>query len=352
MTAMPAEDHAYGTLARIGLPVTGHAEWQKFCARPAKEQRRHVGPQVELINFIISEHDVDIPLPPLVGVCTKCKGVFFCECNLPAIIASSSQRDRSRSRKRAPPPPGMVAVQQLLGEANQEITQQFADTGKMNQDQHRHGKIPKGFADIGNPPPAPLFNSTSTHSLGASGPQKELIEVMALLPEKTWCMDRCRPVLQNAIEDLRISVWLSKDADITRHVDKVVGSLPTKMKFKIGITVDPEWRYYRASYAYTLATSKEKDGVQYEGMILVYVHPVRDVVGAFETCLIDKYQIDIVHKSRTANIKRDFDGHLRYDHSDEETEHGPGPHFLYIVYGQPGPRWRSNEPARKRRRVC
>ena len=163
-------------------------------------------------------------------------------------------------------------------------------------------------------------------------------------------MDRCRPVLQNAIEDLRISVWLSKDTDIVRHVHKVVRSLPTQKKFKIGITEDPEWRYWRAPYAYTLPKSKEGDGVQYEGMILVYVHPVRDVVGAFETCLIDKYKEDILHKSRLANIKVDFDDHIRYDDSDEETEHGPGPHCLYIVYGEPGPKWRSNEP--KRRRVC
>jgi len=240
----------------------------------------------------------------------------------------------------------MVAVQQLLGEANQEITQQFADTGKMNQDQHRHGKIPKGFADIGNPPPAPLFNSTSTHSLGASGPQKELIEVMAVLPTKTTRMERCRPMLQNALEDLRISVWLSKDADIVRHVHKVVCSLPTQMKFKIGITEDPEWRYYEAPYAYTLAKYKERDGVQYEGMILVLVHPVRDVVAAFETCLINKYKEDILHKSRIANIKVDFDDHIRYDDSDEETEHGAGPHCLYIVYGESAPKWRSNAGGR------
>ena len=109
------------------------------------------------------------------------------------------------------------------------------------------------------------------------------------------------------------------------------------MKFKIGITVDPEWRYYEAPYAYCRPCSQNRDGVRYEGMIIVYAHPVRDVVCAFETSLITLFKENLHFKCRIANVKEDFDNHICFSDSDEEMEHAPGPHCLYISYGLPCP---------------
>ena len=116
----------------------------------------------------------------------------------------------------------------------------------------------------------------------------------------------------------------------------MVASLPLNLKFKIGITVDPDYRYYRASYAYNKLSAQERDGVRYSGMIIVYVHPVRSTVEMFEENMIDKFTAD-EFKRRCVNVKKDLDDHIRFDHSDEEKTSASGPHCAYIVYGLPSP---------------
>ncbi len=36
-------------------------------------------------------------------------------------------------------------------------------------------------------------------------------------------------------------------------------------------------------------------------------------------------------------MKEDFDNHIAFDDSEEESEHAPGPHVLYVTYGVPCP---------------
>ena len=73
---------------------------------------------------------------------------------------------------------------------------------------------------------------------------------------------------------------------------------------------------------------------------MVYVHPVRSVICAFETCLIVQYKKNEEFRNRLANVKEDFDDHITFEDSDEESVHAAGPHCLYITHGLPGPKHR------------
>lgn len=138
----------------------------------------------------------------------------------------------------------------------------------------------------------------------------------------------------------RISVWLPRDTHCVRHVKSVIASLSREMMFKIGITVNPMFRYYEAWYAYSKAHAQQRDGVIYEGMILVYVHPMRDTVSMFEHNMICVCKGDPTLRHRCANVKEDFDNHITYDDSDEERAEAAGPHVPYIVWGRRCPKLR------------
>ena len=256
----------------------------------------------------------DDPMPRAPPVCVRCNGLWICKCGIWHVTPSS----RSRSISRSPPPvfPAIAEIRAL----------------RESQDEKDGGVGPRAarppYSRAARPPPAVACWLTWC--------QTDWEAVKALLEDDVLRLERCEPMFTEALADMNTSVWLSKDKDYIRHIERVVASIPVEFKFKIGITVDPDNRYYRAHYAYDKQRAQERDGVLYSGMIIVYVHPYRSTVGMLETSTIDKYTRN-EFKHRCVNVKRDFDDHIRFDHSDEEKKSAPGPHCAYIVWGLPGP---------------
>jgi hypothetical protein len=228
----------------------------------------------------------------------------------------------------------MLLIQQLRFTGNREKKPRQAEVNntKMDSGTTASGKVASSAAGGGS--------SRCFAPPRGGGPQTDLEAVMALLNEGVLRLERTKPMLQRALEDMRMQVWLSPDTDYVRHLKRVIDSLSHQMKFKVGITVCPESRYYQARYAYCLPSAQERDGVRYEGMIIIYVHAVRDVVGIMEHTFIHILKENVHLKNRLANVKVDFDNHIEFDHSDEETEAAPGPHSVYIVWGPPIPKCR------------
>ena len=262
----------------------------------------------------------DDPMPRAPPVCVRCNGLWICKCGIWRVTPSS----RSRSISRSPPPvfPAIAEIRAL----------------RESQDEKDGGVGPRAarppYRRAARPPPAVAFPSECGGAHVPGQPDWEAVE--ALLEDDVLLLERCKPMFIEALADINISVWLPKDKDYARHMEQVVASLPLNLKFKIGITVDPDYRYYRASYAYNKLSAQERDGVRYSGMIIVYVHPVRSTVAMFEVNMIDKFTAN-EFKHRCVNVKRDFDDHIHFDHSDEEKTSASGPHCAYIVWGLPGP---------------
>jgi hypothetical protein len=308
-----------------GLPVAGHGEWMAFLSLPRAEQDAHLQPQMQNMmqcwNIILAGND-DVPLPRAPPVCVKCNGLWLCKC---AIIEYSHKCRRSRSRSRS----RSISVFPAIAEIR---------ALRESQDKKDGGVGPRAarppYSRAARPPPAVAFPSEGGGAHVPGQPDWEAVE--ALLEDDVLLLERCKPMFIEALADINTSVWLPKDKDYVRHMEQVVASIPLNLKFKIGITVDPDYRYYRASYAYNKLSAQERDGVCYSGMIIVYVHPVRSTVAMFEVNMIDKFTAN-EFKHRCVNVKRDFDDHIRFDHSDEEKTSASGPHCVYIVYGLPGP---------------
>ena len=329
-----------------GFPVASPTEWQQFLALPIEEQRPHLQAHSECLNAVLDgmPDPFTNPLPGVPIVCVACKDVWCCRCterNVHRLCKDKwlchqpywdcrSQTWRPRSRSPPPPPPGIVFIQQLGLTENKEKKLRQAEVKNTKMDP-RSGTTASGKV---------ASSAAGGGSSRITGPQTDLEAVMARLDKGVLRLERTKPMLQLALEDLRMQVWLSPDTDYVRHVRRVVDSLPHHMNFKVGITVCPEARYYHARYAYCLPSAQERDGVRYEGMIIVYVHAVRDVVGMMEHTFIHILKVNVHLKSRVANVKVDFDNHIEFDHSDEETEAAPGPHSFYIVWGPPIPKCR------------
>lgn len=308
-----------------GLPVDGHDEWMQLLSLPRAEQVAHLQPQMEnmtrCLDILFAGND-DVPMPCAPPVCVRCNGLWQCVCAVRSV--HECRRRRSRSISRSPPPvfPAIAEIRAL----------------RESQDKKDGGVGPRAarppYSRAARPPPAVAFPSESG---GAHvGGQTDWEAVKALLEDDVLLLERCEPMFIEALADDNTSVWLPKDKYLSRHMEQVVASLPLNLKFKIGITVDPDYRYYRASYAYNKLSAQERDGVRYSGMIIVYVHAVRSTVAMFEENMIDKFTAN-EFKRRCVNVKKDFDDHIRFDHSDEEKTSASGPHCVYIVYGLPGP---------------
>jgi len=267
---------------------------------------------IQCLDIILSGNDDPLPRAP--PVCVRCNGAWCCVCDIWYVC----RRSRSRSISRSPPPafPAIAEIRAL----------------RESQDKKDGGVGPRAarppYSRAARPPPAVACWLTWC--------QTDWEAVKALLEDDVLLLERCEPMFIEALADINTSVWLPKDKDYTRHIQRVVASIPKEYKFKIGITVDPDNRYYGAHYAYSKHRAQERDGVLYSGMIIVYVHPIRSTVSMLEMSQIDKYTTN-EFKHRCVNVKRDFDDHIRFDHSDEEKKSAPGPHCVYIVYGLPGP---------------
>ncbi len=310
-----------------GLPVAGHGEWMALLSLPRAEQDAHLQPQmqnmIQCLDIILAGND-DVPLPRAPPVCVRCNGLWLCVCGIIG-YSHKCRRSRSRSISRSPPPvfPAIAEIR----------------ASRESQDKKDKGVGPRAarppYGRAARPPPAVAFPSEGGGAHVPGQPDWEAVE--ALLEDDVLLLERCKPMFIEALADINTSVWLPKDKYFARHMEQVVASLPLNLKFKIGITVDPDYRYYRASYAYNKLSAQEKDGVRYSGMIIVYVHPVRSTVAMFEADMIDKFTAN-EFKHRCVNVKKDFDDHIHFDHSDEEKTSASGPHCVYIVYGLPGPR--------------
>lgn len=170
--------------------------------------------------------------------------------------------------------------------------------------------------------------------LGSPKGQRSWEEVAPLLSDSVACLERCKKVLQQILDDChRIYLWLPSDGRIDQHVKQVVRNLLPGHHFKIGITDNPPRRFYEPWYAYWKEHAKSKDRIAYEGMYVVYMHQSRSTVAMAEHCLISFYTNDCLFKKRCANRKDDLDDHIRHDESDEERSDSPGPHFLYVAFG-------------------
>ena len=308
-----------------GLPVAGHDEWMQLLSLPRAEQAAHLQPQMQnmtqCLDIIVAGND-DVPLPRAPPVCVRCNGLWLCVCAVRSVHECRRRRSRSISRS---PSPVFPAIAELRA-------------SRESQDKKDGGLGPRAarppYGRAARPPPAVAFPSESG---GAHvGGQTDWEAVKALLEDDVLLLERCKPMFIEALADINTSVWLPKDKDYIRHIEQVVASIPLELKFKIGITVDPDYRYYGAHYAYDKPRAQEKDGVRYSGMIIVYVHPVRSTVAMLEVNMIHNFTTN-EFKRRCVNVKRDFDDHIRFNHSDEEKESAPGPHCVYIVYGLPGP---------------
>ena len=255
--------------------MNGAAAWQQFLGRPREQQQTILGPQIQLLRDVLDEKP--LMAEPLPVTCSVCKAPLFCTCRsmseeARAEVRASEEaraevraaiRIKQRSRSPPPPPPGMVYIQQLRGTTSQELRKQPVQCQKSPTVTLCHQS---GAAAAAAPAAA-----AATQTQRPPGPfgQTDWESVSALLDGKTKSLERCQPMIENALADLRLSVWLPRDKNIARHVEHVVRALPPAMRFKIGVTVDPDWRYYQADYAYCKQKSMLRDGVRYEGMIVV-----------------------------------------------------------------------------------
>ena len=329
------------------FPVEGAAGWQNFLAQPSEVQTQHYQPQIHCMMAVLdramkNDDDADPlsdPLPTLPIVCVACKDGWQCRCahNETHRLCTDTwlcnsrhwdcktQKEIPRSRSPSPPPPSMVKIQQLHFSGNLEK------------------KIRKAETDPHRVPPVKcakhrLADGSRTHSISvrAADSQTDWESVRALLHPKVLKLERTRPEVTWALEDLCTTICLCKHTDYQGHLADVVLSLPKEMRFKVGITVNLRNRFYEARYAYSTPGAAHLDGIAYEGWILVYVHWNREVVSHVEHGAIKlfKHGQKGIDTTRCANRKEDCDNHFVFDsQSDEEKPSAPGPHWVYIAWG-------------------
>jgi hypothetical protein len=157
--------------------------------------------------------------------------------------------------------------------------------------------------------------------------------IKKLLPEKVLRLERCKGMFEALLEDLHASVWLPPDGNVLPHVQRVIGALLPGHHFKFGIAIDALDRLHHAEYAYRKPETQQREGVKFEGMYVVYVHPVRAVVAFAEHACIHYFKENCLTSARCVNKKADLDDQKHFDDSDEEREDAQGPHVLYITFG-------------------
>ncbi len=180
----------------------------------------------------------------------------------------------------------------------------------------------------------PTSSSQPAESLG----QKTWKAVEKVLKPKTLRLERTKPMFEELLGDLRISINLPITHYYLPHCKQVVASLPQNHRFKIGITVCPNNRFYEAHYAYSKPRTQERDWVRYSGMIVLFTHYSRDTIAVMEHALITHFSQSLRQsmRYRCANRKTDVDDHIRFDEScSSDDEHSPGPHSLYVCHGEP-----------------
>ena len=282
---------------------------------PGKRQQWHKIPtprmssEAERRAHIQAVLDNNPPISPATVACLTCKSCWFCTCRSDS--ASAPARKRSRSPMSSTPPhPSMEEVLKITRGCNWE---QQASSTQEQQRQATRGQ--------GHEPLRPFSHG-----------QPDWKSIKARLPPKTLRLERTEPMFKELLDDIRlhITVNLAPDTNYIPHCGSVVAALPSTHRFKFGITVNPHQRWYGAHYAYSTPRAMQRDGVEYNEMVVVYAHHSRDVVAMAEHCLIDKFRTN----SRCVNRKSDFDNHIRNDDSDSDDTRSEGPHVLYICHGK------------------
>lgn len=165
-------------------------------------------------------------------------------------------------------------------------------------------------------------------------PGRKWEQVGALLTQKVLALPRTRQVVEQILTDHRISMNPCSNTFVIPHCRSVIAELPSTNRFKIGLTIDPDHRFYTASYSYNRKYIQEKDGVQYSNMIIVYVSHSRDVIAMLEHSLILYFKEH--NPRRCANRKIDVDINRQENSDSEDERKSDGPFFAYVVHGAPG----------------
>lgn len=155
--------------------------------------------------------------------------------------------------------------------------------------------------------------------------------VRKVLSKKVLRLERTATVFRELVDDLRISVNLPSNTHYIQHAKGVIAALSPMHCFKIGITNDPDGRFYSKHYAYTTSYAQGRDGVIYSGMVVLFAHQSRDVIAMMEHALIVHFQQHTPR--RCVNKKIDFDNHIAYDSGSESDHNSAGPHCLYVAHG-------------------
>ena len=109
-------------------------------------------------------------------------------------------------------------------------------------------------------------------------------------------------MVEDILTDEHMSLHLDKSTNQVQHAQSVIASIPRAFRFKIGITRCPTWRYYTAPYSYNKFYFRQKDGVDYEHMLIIHISHSREVVAMLEHGLIVHFRImsqDAVQTAKT-----------------------------------------------------
>lgn len=346
------EGHSVATGLCIfpGLPVEGSVGWQNFIAQPSEVQTRHYKPQLDCITFVLDMKDDDDdldpfsnPLPMIPIVCVVCEDKWQCRCAFREVHRQctdkwkcnsrywdcKNNREIPRSRSPPPPPASMVNIQRLRFSGNpQRIPIQSVGPSRATPAERAERRLADGSRT--DPIHVRVDGQTDWETFSA------LLTANTNGLKKALNLERTRSEVMWALEDQCTTIWLPRHTDYQKHIADVVVSLPKEMRFKVGITVHPRHRFYEAEYAYSTPYAQKMDGVAYEGWILVFVHPLREVVAQVEHGAIKLFKNGqrSIATNRCANRKEDCDNHIEFDQSDEESASAPGPHWVYIAWGK------------------
>ena len=212
----------------------------------------------EALRHFISVLD-GAPCTPPQPACGACKSVWFCTCRHQenpfdwAEIAMRAPRQTTEPRP-MPTPPVATANQKHLLE-DQSVRQ--CKRSRKSE------------------PPLLACNREVETRLHLCLPTQQCWEeVKDLLPSKVLhsCAGAMHAMLKACWNDCQLHVQLPSAKDYLLHGKRVVDQIPRGCQFKIGMTCSPKERFYEGPYAYANSSMQRRDKVNYQGMIIFYVH--------------------------------------------------------------------------------
>jgi hypothetical protein len=245
--------------------------------------------------------------------CSACRSIWWCTC--PGRSLSYNYIPTSRRRSRSP---------------RRQCGNESADSAQQTRSRSRERCTEAVIA--GGARHAPTPSAPAPSAAIRQGGQNSWAMVKSVLTDKVLRLERTETMFKNLLDDLRISINLPNSTHYIQHAKGVIAAIHPAHRFKIGITNDPDTRYYHAHYAYRRSHVQERDGVRYSGMVVIFAHQSRDVIAMMEHALIAHWLQHAPH--RCANRKTDFDNHINYDSGSESDHDSAGPHVLYVAHGE------------------